>query len=91
MLQDSWWLDFELRSVSEKINKKPKHNTHSVTYIHHVQHRWLVEGSVRKINPFCSARGALGVDGDVLAAMLIRKLNEIEYYSVLDLNTKIDS
>jgi hypothetical protein len=46
---------------------------------------------VRKINLSCLARGALGVDGDVLAAMLIRELDEIEYCSVLDLNTKIDS
>jgi hypothetical protein len=37
------------------------------------------------------ARGALGVDGEVLAAMLIRELDEIEYYSVSNWNTKIDS
>jgi hypothetical protein len=50
-----------------------------------------MEGSVRKINLFCLARGALGVDGDVLAVMLIQELDEIEYCSISDLNTKIDS
>jgi hypothetical protein len=46
---------------------------------------------MRKINLFCLARGALGVDGDVSAAMLIRELDEIVYFSVSDFNTKIDS